>query len=84
MKFHAQMVGLMRFQKPHKLAESAEIRHKLAESAHSANGFYRLLKGVQHLAAGKTRVLQGRFERKNPLRESNEISISGRCGQLMP
>jgi hypothetical protein len=47
------MVGLMLFQKLHKLAGSAKINHFLAESANSLNGFYWLLMRSQHLTAGE-------------------------------
>jgi hypothetical protein len=43
----------MRFQKLHKMAGSAGIRHNLAESANAVNGFYRLLVRSQRLTAVK-------------------------------
>ena len=73
-KFHAQMVGLTRSQKPRKLAESAEISQFLAESANSANGLYRLLKRSQRLTTGE-RSATGSFERKNPLESIPKIAI---------
>jgi hypothetical protein len=43
----------MRFQKLHKMAESAGIKHNLAENANSVNGLYRLLVRSQRLIAVK-------------------------------
>jgi len=66
------------------MAESAEINHKMAESTIFANGFCWPLKRSQRLIAFQEPSSRGNFERKNPSRESGEISIDGHSGQFMP
>jgi len=66
------------------MAESAKIGHNLAESTHLGNGFYPLLKGLEHSATHHSFLPLSFFERENRLDESNDRAIDDPSGHFIP